>query len=95
MEIVKADFVMFEVHGMHNYRYLQTAKKCVSQPQDWNSMLANQINPDPNTAWTRHVIQNCEKKSLLTSEVFFYMSDIYCFLFSRITDAATIIMGHL
>ncbi|XP_042563830.1 cation channel sperm-associated protein subunit delta isoform X2 [Clupea harengus] len=59
VEIVKADFVMFEIHGMHNYRYLQTAKKCVSQPQDWNSMLANQINPDPNTAWTRRNYRRC------------------------------------
>ncbi|XP_063048599.1 cation channel sperm-associated auxiliary subunit delta-like, partial [Engraulis encrasicolus] len=38
VEYVKADFVLREIHGMHNYQYLQTAKKakCVSQPQDWN-----------------------------------------------------------
>lgn len=60
VEVVKADFVLFEEYGMHNYRYLQTAKKakCVSQPQNWISLMASQTFPDIFSAWTRKVIHN-------------------------------------
>ncbi|KAM6977731.1 cation channel sperm-associated auxiliary subunit delta-like [Aplochiton taeniatus] len=75
VEVVRADFVMQEMNGMFNYNYLQTAKdaKCVSQPQSWTSQLADQQYPNPNTAWTRYVLNN----------VVFY--DI-CFLLSLIQN---------
>lgn len=58
VEQVSADFVMFEVNGMYNYQYLQSVEdaKCVSQPQNWTSLLSQQqYEPNPNTAWTRNV----------------------------------------
>ncbi|XP_062406957.1 cation channel sperm-associated auxiliary subunit delta-like isoform X2 [Sardina pilchardus] len=60
LEVVKADFVMFERHGMHNYKYLQTAKtaKCVSQPQDWISML--QLNAHMDSTWTNQNYRSCK-----------------------------------
>ncbi|XP_041926287.1 cation channel sperm-associated protein subunit delta-like isoform X2 [Alosa sapidissima] len=58
VEVVKADFVMYEAHGMHNYKYLQTAKtaKCVSQPQDWISMLQK----TPYSAWSKQNYRSCK-----------------------------------
>ncbi|KAM7122053.1 LOW QUALITY PROTEIN: cation channel sperm-associated auxiliary subunit delta [Ciconia maguari] len=51
---VPAEFV-FEINGMHNYDYLLTAHdaNCISQPQNWTSLLEEQESPDPNTARTR------------------------------------------
>ncbi|XP_067097005.1 cation channel sperm-associated auxiliary subunit delta-like [Osmerus mordax] len=61
VEDVKADFVLFEVHGMHNYEYTQTVRgaRCVSQPQNWTSQLSQQHQPDPHTAWNRHNYVSC------------------------------------
>ncbi|XP_069042234.1 cation channel sperm-associated auxiliary subunit delta isoform X1 [Lepisosteus oculatus] len=61
VEFVPVDFVLFEVHGMYNYDYLQSAgsARCVSQPQTWPSMLAKQPQPDPHTAWTRKNYKSC------------------------------------
>ncbi|XP_076144500.1 cation channel sperm-associated auxiliary subunit delta-like [Alosa pseudoharengus] len=60
VEVVKADFVMYEAHGMHNYKYLQTAKtaKCVSQPQNWISML--QKTPYIYRAWSKQNYRSCK-----------------------------------
>ncbi|XP_066552397.1 cation channel sperm-associated auxiliary subunit delta-like [Amia ocellicauda] len=61
VELVPADFVLFEVHGMYNYGYLQSVSStdCVSQPQTWRSMLDAQLQPDPSTAWTRRNYRSC------------------------------------
>ncbi|KAJ7999926.1 hypothetical protein DPEC_G00199470 [Dallia pectoralis] len=62
---VSADFVMFEVNGMLNYKYLQSAKEaqCVSQPQNWTTLLRQQPNgPNPNTAWTKNNYRSCKDK---------------------------------
>ncbi|KAL8182205.1 UNVERIFIED_CONTAM: hypothetical protein K2H54_047680 [Gekko kuhli] len=55
VEYVSADFVLFEINGMHNYDYLLTASeaKCISQPQNWSTMFEWQSHPDPHTAWSR------------------------------------------
>ncbi|XP_029477658.1 cation channel sperm-associated auxiliary subunit delta-like [Oncorhynchus nerka] len=63
VEQVSADFVMFEVNGMYNYQYLQSVEdaKCVSQPQNWTSLLSQQkYQPNPNTAWTRNNYKSCK-----------------------------------
>ncbi|CAB1336258.1 unnamed protein product [Coregonus sp. 'balchen'] len=63
VEQVSADFVMFEVNGMYNYQYLQSVQdaKCVSQPQNWTSLLSQQqYEPNPNTAWTRSNYKSCK-----------------------------------
>ncbi|XP_010896049.2 cation channel sperm-associated protein subunit delta isoform X2 [Esox lucius] len=65
IEQVSADFVMFEVNGMFNYKYLQSAKEaqCVSQPQNWTTLLRLQPNgPNPNTAWTSNNYKSCKDK---------------------------------
>ncbi|KAK1152530.1 cation channel sperm-associated protein subunit delta-like [Acipenser oxyrinchus oxyrinchus] len=65
VEFVPADFVMFEVHGMYNYQYQQSARSagCVSQPQTWRSMLKTQSRPDPHTAWNRKNYVSCKDPS--------------------------------
>ncbi|XP_071779747.2 cation channel sperm-associated auxiliary subunit delta-like [Centroberyx gerrardi] len=61
VERVKADFVMFEIQGKQDYQYLQTAEqaKCISQPQNWISQLAQQLHPDPHTAWSIYNYRSC------------------------------------
>ncbi|XP_046895390.1 cation channel sperm-associated protein subunit delta-like [Hypomesus transpacificus] len=61
VEDVKADFILFEVHGMHNYEYTQTVRgaECVSQPQNWTAQLSQQHQPDPHTAWNRQNYVSC------------------------------------
>ncbi|MGH0156539.1 UNVERIFIED_CONTAM: hypothetical protein FKN15_032043 [Acipenser sinensis] len=65
VEFVPADFVMFEVHGMYNYEYQQSARSagCVSQPQTWRSMLKTQSRPNPHTAWNRKNYVSCKDPS--------------------------------
>ncbi|XP_060100327.1 cation channel sperm-associated auxiliary subunit delta-like [Heteronotia binoei] len=65
VEYVSADFVLFEINGMHNYDYLLTASeaKCISQPQNWNETLQVQPYPDPHTSWNRVTYRNCKKPS--------------------------------
>ncbi|KAL2101670.1 hypothetical protein ACEWY4_003431 [Coilia grayii] len=63
VEVVGADFVMLEIHGMHNYQYLQTAKKakCVSQPQDWISILnKGEHHPATLYAWNKDNYESCK-----------------------------------
>ncbi|KAL0979125.1 hypothetical protein UPYG_G00181060 [Umbra pygmaea] len=65
-ELGQTDFVLYEVNGMHNYRYLQSAKdaKCVSQPQNWTTMMRQQLNGlKPNTAWNRGNYMSCKDKN--------------------------------
>ncbi|XP_041086600.1 cation channel sperm-associated protein subunit delta-like isoform X2 [Polyodon spathula] len=65
VEFVPVDFVMFEVHGMYNYEYQQSAGSagCVSQPQTWRSMLKTQPRPNPHTAWNRKNYVSCKDPS--------------------------------
>nr|XP_009681398.1 PREDICTED: cation channel sperm-associated protein subunit delta [Struthio camelus australis] len=62
---VSAEFVVFEINGMHNYDYLLTANdaNCFSQPQNWTSMLKEQESPDPHTAWTRRNYMSCKNRN--------------------------------
>ncbi|XP_009577948.1 PREDICTED: cation channel sperm-associated protein subunit delta [Fulmarus glacialis] len=64
-EHVPAEFVLFEIHGMHNYDYLLTAHDAnsISQPQNWSSLLEEQESPDPNTAWTRRNYMSCKDRN--------------------------------
>ncbi|CAL8369505.1 unnamed protein product [Lota lota] len=61
LEHVNVDFVLFELNGIYSYRYHDTASsaKCLSQPQDWSSMLARQLSPDPHTAWSQNNYKSC------------------------------------
>ncbi|XP_054841849.1 cation channel sperm-associated auxiliary subunit delta-like [Eublepharis macularius] len=62
VEYVSADFVLFEINGMHNYDYLLTASeaKCISQPQNWTRTFQMQPYPDPHTSWNRISYRNCK-----------------------------------
>uniref|UniRef100_A0ACB8FDS2 Uncharacterized protein n=1 Tax=Sphaerodactylus townsendi TaxID=933632 RepID=A0ACB8FDS2_9SAUR len=62
VEYVAADFVLFEMNGMHNYDYLLTASeaKCISEPQNWSKTFQMQPFPDPHTSWTRVNYKNCK-----------------------------------
>nr|XP_013810096.1 PREDICTED: cation channel sperm-associated protein subunit delta [Apteryx mantelli mantelli] len=62
---VSAEFVMFEINGMHNYDYLLTASdvNCFSQPQNWTALLKEQESPDPHTAWTRRNYMSCKNRN--------------------------------
>lgn len=55
----------FEIHGMHDYDYLLTAydAKCLSQPQNWISLLAELEFADPHIACTRRNYLSCKNRS--------------------------------
>ncbi|KAJ8030265.1 Cation channel sperm-associated protein subunit delta [Holothuria leucospilota] len=60
-EVVVTDFVLLEVHGMHNYHYTKTAEQagCTRKPQSWLEMLSQQEEVNPYTAWTRENYEDC------------------------------------
>ncbi|KAM6101011.1 LOW QUALITY PROTEIN: cation channel sperm-associated auxiliary subunit delta, partial [Theristicus caerulescens] len=62
---VLAEFVLFDINGMHNYDYLLTVHDahCISQPQNWTFLLEEQESPDPNTAWTRKNYMSCKDRN--------------------------------
>ncbi|XP_067402109.1 cation channel sperm-associated auxiliary subunit delta [Emydura macquarii macquarii] len=62
VEYVSADFVVFEVNGMYNYDYLLTATEanCISQPQNWTTLIKKQDYPNPHTAWSRMNYVSCK-----------------------------------
>jgi hypothetical protein len=59
LEEVDADFVVWEIHGRHDYSYTATAKKarCLQTPQSWDQMLAN--GTPPSEAWTPQTYRSC------------------------------------
>ncbi|XP_074657290.1 cation channel sperm-associated auxiliary subunit delta-like [Tubulanus polymorphus] len=63
IEQIKADFVLYEINGIHAYKYGQTFSeaRCKQTTQSWKTMLQQQTNPDPRTAWTRQNYVNCTK----------------------------------
>ncbi|XP_039189625.1 cation channel sperm-associated protein subunit delta isoform X1 [Crotalus tigris] len=69
VEYVSADFVLYEINGMHNYDYLLTEieANCLSEAQNWTKQLAN-FPGSPQIAWTRYNYVSCkeprENKSL-------------------------------
>uniref|UniRef100_A0A6J0THU5 Cation channel sperm-associated auxiliary subunit delta n=1 Tax=Pogona vitticeps TaxID=103695 RepID=A0A6J0THU5_9SAUR len=62
VEYVSADFVLFEINGMHNYDYLLTEVEanCVSQAQNWTTLL-NYPEAEPHNAWSRYNYQSCKE----------------------------------
>nr|XP_005989903.1 PREDICTED: cation channel sperm-associated protein subunit delta isoform X1 [Latimeria chalumnae] len=71
VEFVNAEFVLFEIYGVHDYEYTLSVKEagCISEPQNWTTMLNDQRTPDPHTAWTRMNYQNCHKETSLSMPV--------------------------
>ncbi|KAJ7338780.1 hypothetical protein JRQ81_012682 [Phrynocephalus forsythii] len=64
VEYVSADFVLFEVNGMHNYDYLlnEVEANCLSKAQNWTTQIQN----DPaqslsEDTWSRYNYQSCKK----------------------------------
>lgn len=59
IEEVNADYVVWEVHGRHDYQYTANAKKggCLRTPQTWDEMLEN--NDQPSVAWTSETYRSC------------------------------------
>ncbi|XP_009884284.1 PREDICTED: cation channel sperm-associated protein subunit delta [Charadrius vociferus] len=62
---VPAEFVLFEINGMHNSDYLLTAcgANCISQPQNWTTLLEEQKSPDPQSARTRSNYVSCKNRN--------------------------------
>ncbi|XP_025029704.1 cation channel sperm-associated protein subunit delta-like [Python bivittatus] len=62
LEYVSADFVLYEINGMHNYDYLLTEAEanCLSEAQNWTKLLQE---PDaiPEMAWSRYNYVSCKK----------------------------------
>ncbi|XP_032078822.1 cation channel sperm-associated protein subunit delta [Thamnophis elegans] len=68
VEYVSADFVLYEINGMHNYDYLLTEieANCLSEAQNWTKQLA--IFPgSPHIAWTRYTYESCKNPKGNTS----------------------------
>ncbi|XP_078249817.1 cation channel sperm-associated auxiliary subunit delta [Pogona vitticeps] len=64
VEYVSADFVLFEINGMHNYDYLLTEVEanCLSKAQNWT--IQTQDDPGVNlsgSTWTRINYESCKK----------------------------------
>ncbi|XP_066480518.1 cation channel sperm-associated auxiliary subunit delta-like [Tiliqua scincoides] len=61
VEYVPADFVLFEINGMHTYDYLltETEANCLSEAQNWSSLL-NSSEGNPHYAWNRHNYESCK-----------------------------------
>ncbi|KAJ7338779.1 hypothetical protein JRQ81_012681 [Phrynocephalus forsythii] len=62
VEYVSADFVLFEINGMHNYDYLLTEVEanCMSRAQNWTTLL-NYPEAEPHKAWSRYNYQSCKE----------------------------------
>lgn len=57
-----AEFVMYEVHGMYDYKYNSTVFQagCVRHAQTWLEMVLNQTGDlDPSIAWTKNNYRSC------------------------------------
>ncbi|XP_063156029.1 cation channel sperm-associated auxiliary subunit delta [Candoia aspera] len=61
VEYVSADFVLYEIHGMHNYDYLLTEVEanCLSEAQNWIKQL--KAEEKPQNAWTRYNYVSCKE----------------------------------
>uniref|UniRef100_UPI00398E586F cation channel sperm-associated auxiliary subunit delta-like isoform X3 n=1 Tax=Pristiophorus japonicus TaxID=55135 RepID=UPI00398E586F len=61
VEIVDVEYVIFEVHGVHDYNYQLYLSdiNCVSEAQNWTTMLKKQAIPDPHTAWNSKNFHSC------------------------------------
>ncbi|XP_014673880.1 PREDICTED: cation channel sperm-associated protein subunit delta-like isoform X2 [Priapulus caudatus] len=53
------EFVMYEVHGMYDYRYNTTVTQagCLRASQTWLDVLQTEV--DPGVAWTRRTHRSC------------------------------------
>ncbi|XP_070604739.1 cation channel sperm-associated auxiliary subunit delta-like [Erythrolamprus reginae] len=62
VEYVSADFVLYEINGMHNYDYLlnEIEANCLSEAQNWTKQLAK-FPGSPQSAWNRYNYVNCKK----------------------------------
>ncbi|XP_075386578.1 cation channel sperm-associated auxiliary subunit delta [Tenrec ecaudatus] len=60
LEVVDAEFVLLEVHGMFTYSYSLTAKSanCKWQPQNWSTIIAKEGLP---FRWSRENYESCHK----------------------------------
>ncbi|XP_027441098.1 cation channel sperm-associated protein subunit delta isoform X3 [Zalophus californianus] len=59
-EVIKAEFVLLEVHGLFTYTYSLTAQTalCRAQPQNWTTIMENPGNKGP-FAWNRENYVSC------------------------------------
>ncbi|XP_070604741.1 cation channel sperm-associated auxiliary subunit delta-like [Erythrolamprus reginae] len=62
VEYVSADFVLYEINGMHNYDYLlnEIEAYCLSEAQNWTKQLAK-FPGSPESAWSRYNYVSCKK----------------------------------
>ncbi|XP_004633022.1 cation channel sperm-associated protein subunit delta [Octodon degus] len=63
-ELVEAEFVLREVHGLHTFSYTLTARAagCLSQPQNWSSVLRSARDPG-GSPWSRENYVSCHSPS--------------------------------
>ncbi|XP_072458018.1 cation channel sperm-associated auxiliary subunit delta isoform X3 [Notamacropus eugenii] len=61
VEIVTSEFILLEVHGLRTYTYSLTAGQasCISQPQNWSSMLHKYIGKKYQDSWNRMNYMSC------------------------------------
>ncbi|XP_061467285.1 cation channel sperm-associated auxiliary subunit delta [Rhineura floridana] len=63
VEYVSADFVLFEINGMHNYDYLldEVEANCMSQAQNWTTLIEKDPEGNPHFAWSRYLYESCKE----------------------------------
>ncbi|XP_063084862.1 cation channel sperm-associated auxiliary subunit delta isoform X3 [Cavia porcellus] len=64
VELVEAEFVLREVHGLHTFSYELSARAagCHAQPQNWSSVLQSAREPG-RAPWTRENYLSCHSSS--------------------------------
>ncbi|XP_028592928.2 cation channel sperm-associated auxiliary subunit delta [Podarcis muralis] len=62
IEYVSADFVLYEIHGMHNYDYLlnEVEAECRTAAQNWITIMAEDPGKEPSDVWNRLLYENCK-----------------------------------
>ncbi|XP_033010679.1 cation channel sperm-associated protein subunit delta [Lacerta agilis] len=62
IEYVSADFVLYEIHGMHNYDYLlnEVEAECRTAAQNWISIMTEDPGREPSDMWNRLLYENCK-----------------------------------
>ncbi|XP_047387292.1 cation channel sperm-associated auxiliary subunit delta isoform X2 [Sciurus carolinensis] len=68
-ELVAAEFVLREVHGLFTYSYSKTASSagCLRQPQNWTSVLQAAPSPRKPFSWNRENYLSCHDSSNLSA----------------------------
>uniref|UniRef100_A0A8D0C2Q0 Cation channel sperm-associated auxiliary subunit delta n=1 Tax=Salvator merianae TaxID=96440 RepID=A0A8D0C2Q0_SALMN len=64
VEYVSADFIIMEIHGMHNFDYLlnEVEANCLSASQNWTTLMKEKHHgEDADHAWSKHNYKSCRE----------------------------------